>query len=265
MSSLISLSAALRASLVVPLIPIRDINPTRSFPLVTIILIGANIVAFFAVAQGFAISPAAAFEYGALPCEVLGRVCHLPPGAAPFVEARSPLVNVFTSMFMHGDILHIAFNMLFLWVFGNNVEDRLGKIRFVLFYLVCGAAAAFAHILVNPNSSVPTIGASGAVSGILGAYVVLWPAATIISLVPVFIFFFTVRTPAWLMIGLWFVVQLLGSAAGFGQPTGDGGGVAYLAHVGGFLAGLVLIIPLGGRRRPQRREDYADDWPPLGR
>jgi membrane associated rhomboid family serine protease len=245
------------------LIPIRDINPTRSFPLVTVVLIGINVVAFFSVAQGLSIHPAAAFEYGTLPCEVLGRVCHLPPGAAPFVASRSGLVNIFTSMFMHADIFHIGFNMLFLWVFGNNVEDRLGKIRFPLFYLACGVAAAFAHILVNPSSSVPTIGASGAVSGILGAYIVLWPGATIISLVPVFIFFFSVRTPAWLMIGLWFVVQLLGSAAGFGQPTGDGGGVAYLAHVGGFVAGLVLILVFGGRRERERLH-AAEDGRPFG-
>jgi membrane associated rhomboid family serine protease len=245
------------------LIPIRDINPTRSFPIVTLALIGINVVAFFSVAQGISIHPAAAFEYGALPCEVLGRVCAVPPQAVPFVQARSPLVNIFTSMFMHADIFHIGFNMLFLWVFGNNVEDRLGKIRFPLFYLACGVAAAFAHILVNPSSSVPTIGASGAVSGILGAYIVLWPGATIISLVPVFIFFFSVRTPAWLMIGLWFVVQLLGSAAGFGQPTGDGGGVAYLAHVGGFVAGLVLILVFGGRRKRDRLY-AAEDRRPFG-
>lgn len=240
------------------LIPIRDINPTRSFPAVTLLVIGVNVVIFFAVAQGLSISERTAFEYGAIPCDVLSRCPRLSAQLDQTFGARPSIVNIFTSMFMHADVFHVGFNMLFLWVFGNNVEDRLGKMRFVFFYLACGIAAALAHILVNPSSAIPTIGASGAVSGILGAYVILWPAATIISLVPVFIFFFSVRTPAWLMVGLWFVVQLLGSAAGFGRPGVDGGGVAYLAHVGGFVAGLLLIIPLGGRRKQAR--DLPGGW-----
>ena len=246
------------------LIPIRDINPTRSFPLVTVGLIALNVVVFFAVAQGFSIPQRAAFEYGAIPCDVLSRCPALSAQLDQAFGAQPSIMNIFTSMFMHADVFHVGFNMLFLWVFGNNIEDRLGKVRFVLFYLLCGLAAAFAHILVNPSSAIPTIGASGAVSGVLGAYAILWPGATIISLVPVFLFFFSIRTPAWLMIGLWFVVQLLGSAAGFGRGPADGGGVAYLAHVGGFVAGLLLIIPFGGRRS-QARELADDDWPTPGR
>ena len=246
------------------LIPIRDINPTRTFPLVTVGLIALNVVVFFSVAQGFSIPQEAAFHYGAIPCDVLSRCPSLSAQLDQAFGAQPSILNVLTSMFMHADVFHVGFNMLFLWVFGNNVEDRLGKVRFALFYLVCGLAAAFAHILVNPSSAIPTIGASGAVSGVLGAYAILWPGATIISLVPVFLFFFSVRTPAWLMIGLWFVVQLLGSAAGFGQGAADGGGVAYLAHVGGFVAGLLLIIPFGGRRT-QLRTLAADDRPEFGR
>jgi membrane associated rhomboid family serine protease len=230
------------------LIPIRDINPHKRFPAVTLMLIGINVVAFFSVAQGLGISDRGALQYGAIPCDVLDRCPVISAQLDQAFPGRTSLLTVFTSMFMHADVFHIGFNMLFLWVFGNNVEDRLGRIRFPIFYLLCGLAASFAHILVSPSSQIPTIGASGAVSGILGAYAILWPAATIISLVPIFLFFFTVRTPAWLMIGLWFVVQLFGGLAGFGQGAGDGGGVAYLAHIGGFLAGLILIIPLGGRR-----------------
>jgi membrane associated rhomboid family serine protease len=169
-------------------------------------------------------------------------------------------MSLFTSMFMHGDILHLGFNMLFLWVFGNNIEDRLGRIRFPVFYLVTGIAASFAHILFSASSTVPTVGASGAISGILGGYILLWPAATIISIVPLGFFFFSVRTPAWVSLGLWFVVQLLGTTAGLGR-AGDQGGVAYLAHIGGFIAGLLLIIPFGGRRTDVPSPIVEDDRP----
>jgi membrane associated rhomboid family serine protease len=241
------------------LIPIRDLNPYRRFPVWTIGLIAANVVAFFAVSRGVAISPDAAIQYGTIPCDVLSRCDEISAQLGNAFAGRSPIVSIFTSMFMHANLLHIGFNMLFLWVFGNNVEDRLGRIRFPIFYVLCGLGAAFAHILASPNSEVPTIGASGAVSGILGAYAVVWPSATIVCIIPVFILiFFTVRTPAWLMIGLWFALQLFSGVGSLGQ-AGTEGGVAYLAHVGGFLTGLVLIIPFGGRRA--RRRDLEPAWP----
>jgi membrane associated rhomboid family serine protease len=241
------------------LIPIRDLNPYRRFPIVTVLLIAANVVAFVFVAQGFSITPSGAFQYGTIPCDLMDRCPALSAQLDSAFPGHSPFVTILTSMFMHADVFHIGFNMLFLWVFGNNVEDRLGRIRFPVFYLVCGIAASFAHVLVSPSSSIPTIGASGAVSGILGAYAVRWPRATIVNIVPLFIFiFFTVRTPAWLMIGLWFVIQLFSGLGGIGQ-TGTEGGVAYVAHIGGFLAGLVLIIPFGGRRSGRR--DLAHAWP----
>jgi membrane associated rhomboid family serine protease len=149
--------------------------------------------------------------------------------------------------------------MLFLWVFGNNVEDRLGRVRYPIFYLLTGLAASLAHIMFATTSQVPTVGASGAISGILGGYIVLWPAATIISIVPLGFFFFSVRTPAWVSLGLWFVVQLFGATAGLGRSTGEGGGVAYLAHIGGFVAGLALIIPFGGRRQSEPVSRVVDD------
>ena len=239
------------------LIPIRDLNPYRRFPVVTVLLIAANVLAFVFVAQGFSITERGAFQYGAIPCDVTNRCPALSAQLDSAFPGHSPLVTIFTSMFMHADIFHIGFNMLFLWVFGNNVEDRLGRIRFPIFYLACGVGAALAHILLSPSSSVPTIGASGAVSGILGAYAILWPRATIVNIVPVFVLiFFTVRTPAWLMIGLWFVIQLFSGLGSIGQ-TGTEGGVAYVAHIGGFLAGLVLIIPFGGRRSSRRDVAYS--------
>ncbi len=232
------------------LIPIRDLNPTKRFPVITVFLIAANVVAFLAVAEGFSIGPEAAFRYGAVPCDVLNQCPGVPPVIAQLINSRSAMLSIFTSMFMHGDILHLGFNMLFLWVFGNNVEDRLGRVRFSMFYLACGVAASYSHILFNTTSVIPTIGASGAISGVLGAYLMVWPAATIISLVPLGFFFFSVRTPAWVSLGLWFLLQLLGSAAGFGQA--GGGGVAYLAHAGGFIAGMLLIFPFGLGRRELR-------------
>ena len=250
------------------LIPIRDINPHKRFPVVTLLLIAANVVVFFATADNLlAIGPEAAHQYGAVPCDVTGRCPDLSLALEREFSNRSPLLSILTSMFMHGDILHLAFNMLFLWVFGNNIEDRLGRVRFPIFYLLTGLAASFAHIVFATGSRVPTVGASGAISGVLGGYILLWPRATIVSLVPLGFFFFSVRTPAWVSLGLWFVLQLFGGAAGLGRSTGEGGGVAYLAHIGGFVAGLVLIkIFDAGRPPPEAVPRYVDgvgrepDW-----
>jgi membrane associated rhomboid family serine protease len=247
------------------LIPIRDLNPYKRFPIVTVALIAANVVAYLVTSESLlGLSPEASFRYGAVPCDVTMNTCpafHPDPRVDQLVDgivaSRSAYLSVFTSMFMHGDILHLGFNMLFLWVFGNNVEDRLGRFRFPLFYLAAGIAAAFAHIMFNATSNVPIVGASGAISGVLGAYAVLWPRATIISILPLGFFFTTIRTPAWVALGLWFVVQIFGSLAGLGQL--GGGGVAYLAHIGGFIAGVVLIFLFGGYRRAE--PVVAEDWP----
>jgi membrane associated rhomboid family serine protease len=229
------------------LIPIRDLNPYKKFPIWTILLIAVNAVVFFTVARGLSITDQVAYHYGAVPCDVLHRCATFSQELQQEFPDRSSLMSVLTSMFMHADILHLGFNMLFLWVFGNNVEDRLGRIRYPIFYFVCGIAASYAHIFFNTTSTIPSIGASGAISGVLGAYFVLWPGATIVSLVPLGFFFFSVRTPAWVSLGLWFLLQLLGSGVGVGQT--QGGGVAYLAHIGGFVTGMALIIPFGGRRK----------------
>lgn len=246
------------------LIPIKDENPHTRSPVLVLVLIAANVLAFLATTSAIlgGIGEREAYQFGALPCDLLGRCDALSAQLESEFAGRSPFVSLFTSMFMHGDIFHLGFNMLFLWVFGNNIEDRLGHIRFAAFYALTGLIAAYAHILASPASVVPIVGASGAISGILGGYVVLWPRARIVSLVPLGFFFFTVRPPAWVALGLWFVVQVF-SLAGSGLEQG-GGGVAFWAHIGGFIAGMALIIPFGGRRKSaglidDRRFDRPDD------
>jgi membrane associated rhomboid family serine protease len=230
------------------LIPIRDLNPTRRFPIWTVVIIAINVLVFLGTSHGLQTSEATAFRWGAIPCDVVGH-CPVALDAAlrQTFPNRSSILSVLTSMFMHANLFHIGFNMLFLWVFGNNVEDRLGRVRFPIFYLACGVIAALAFMLAQPNGTVPLVGASGAIAGILGAYALLWPRATIVSLLTIGIFFWPIRVRAWVMLGLWFVVQLLSSLSGLGQVE-QGSGVAFLAHVGGFVAGLILIFPFGGNR-----------------
>jgi membrane associated rhomboid family serine protease len=195
----------------------------------TMLLIAANLaVWYFVQGAGFDFPrlEASAVNYGARPCEITG--------ACPVVDLGwSALV---TSMFMHGGWAHILGNMLFLWVFGNNIEDSMGHVRFLVFYLVCGLAAAFAHIWFSPASELPMVGASGAISGIMGAYILLYPAARVRTFFPPF-FFFRIRAVIFLL--LWFVLQLWQANSAQGLP--EEGGVAVWAHIGGFVAGLLLI------------------------
>jgi membrane associated rhomboid family serine protease len=149
--------------------------------------------------------------------------------------------TVFTSMFMHGGILHIAGNMLFLWIFGNNVEDGMGRVKFIAFYVLGGLAALAAQVAVDPNAAVPTIGASGAVAGVLGGYILLHPRARVVTLIFIVFFFTIVELPAMLVLGLWFLQQIAFGALDYVNPTGGGGGVAYFAHIGGFAFGLLTI------------------------
>ncbi len=150
-------------------------------------------------------------------------------------------LTILTSMFMHGGLLHIGGNMLFLWIFGNNIEDSMGKGRFVAFYLLGGLVAVLAQTLIEPNAAVPTIGASGAVAAVLGGYALLYPHARVVTLLFIIIFFTIVELPALLVLGAWFALQALSGATEVTQPVGDGGGVAYFAHIGGFLFGLATI------------------------
>ena len=245
-------------------LPVHDDNPTRRPGYLTWLLIAINVVVFV-------LSPLAVHvvgstpmkqecqtrsyfdRYAAIPDELVhnrqeraavvyeeGRCLKVAP--PPF--SKRPVVSVLTAMFMHGSWLHLLGNMLFLWVFGNNVEDRLGRVRYLLFYLGCGYAATYGFALVQPTSQAPLVGASGAIAGVLGAYFVLFPRARVLSLLT-FFFFLPIRLPAWLVLGSWFVLQYLSLRA---NAAGSGSGVAYLAHVIGFVLGAALCWPLRHRR-----------------
>jgi membrane associated rhomboid family serine protease len=205
------------------MIPLRDDNPTRTVAIVTILMIAQNVIAFFYELS----EPSQAFiaDFALIPA----AVTHSAPAAYR---------TIFTSMFLHGSWLHLIGTMLFLWIFGNNIEDSVGHVKFVFFYLLCGIAAAAAQVAINPDSLVPMIGASGAVSGVLGAYLLLFPRARVLVLLPIWIFIKFVYVPAWLMLIFWFVLQLLSGAA---TVRMHGGAVAFWAHIGGFVAGLILI------------------------
>jgi membrane associated rhomboid family serine protease len=237
------------------MIPLHDANPTRRTPWVTIAIIAIN-VAVFIFWQGFPLGGPETesqvrtlFCYGVIPAEVsdfspireLDRAC----------GGKSVLFSILSSMFLHGSLLHIAGNMLFLWVFGNNIEDRMGPLVFPLFYVAAGVVAVFAQVLPSPNSQVPLVGASGAIAGTLGAYLVMFPHARIVTLV--FLGFFITRADlsAVVVLGFWFVLQAISSFTSLGGAA-DQGGVAYLAHVGGFVFGaLVALLAYRGRQRPQ--------------
>jgi len=228
------------------MIPLKDDVPSNGFPFVTIGLIVLNVLVFLYQASiGLGSERAAeAFimEFGAVPCRVTGA-CAVPGDFPP------PIATIFTSMFMHGGLFHVAGNMLYLWIFGDNVEDTLGHGRFLLFYLLAGVAAAFAQIMVHPDSRVPMVGASGAVSGVLGAYLLLFPYARVLVLLIFGFFFRIVRWPASIVLGFWIVVQFLNGLITVSVAAGGAaGGTAWFAHIGGFLAGIVLLFLMRPRR-----------------
>ncbi len=253
--------------------PLKDNIPTRRFPIVTVLLIVANVVMFFGFQGAFSSSEAATnkktVEYGAIPyelthpgkhCEQVGRgiACEGKAGVKGKADSQpATWLTVLTAMFMHGGLLHIAGNMLFLWIFGNNIEDSMGRLRFLLFYLLGGIAAVAVQALVDPGSAVPTIGASGAVAAVLGAYALLYPRARVVTVLFIVIFFTIIELPALLVLGGWFVLQAVNGAANLAQPVDGGGGVAYFAHIGGFLFGLLAIKLFADRvhedyQRPHR-------------
>lgn len=219
------------------LIPIRDENPTRRFPIVTVSLIAINIIVFIYMIQ---LPSEAAFssfisQFALFPKSIIEGM-PLPQN----VNAVTPVyLTLITSMFLHGGLLHIAFNMLFLWIFGNNVEDVLGSVKFILFYLIAGIGGSFMQIAIDPNSTIPNLGASGAISGVLAAYLVFFPNAKVLTLIPIVFFIEIVRLPAIILIGFWFLLQIFSGLLSIGAT---GGGVAYFAHIGGFIAGLILAI-----------------------
>jgi len=217
-------------------IPLKDDIPTRRFPIVTIVLIAINVIVYFAFEQGLwglgDTGNEVVGEYGAIPFEITNGQ-DLPGDQAPF------WLTILTSMFLHGSFLHLAGNMLFLWIFGNNIEDAMGRLSFVVFYLLGGLAALGLQVATDPDSQVVTIGASGAIAGVLGAYARLYPRARVVTIIFIIIFFTIVTLPALLVLGVWFLLQLLPA---FNEPIGaSGGGVAYFAHIGGFLFGVLAI------------------------
>ena len=223
--------------------PYRDDNPTLAPPLVTILLIVLN-AAVWILLQGMGTEPGlsrSVCELGLIPGEFLGRIAEgttlrLSPSTVCVLGAERTWYTPLSSMFMHGGWIHLIGNMWFLWLFGNNVEDSMGHTRYFAFYLLCGLVAAAAQTFITPSSIIPMVGASGAISGVMGAYVVLYPRVRVHLFVPLGFFFFRTAVPAYLMLGYWFLLQLLGGSAASGE-----GGVAFWAHVGGFLAGAALI------------------------
>jgi membrane associated rhomboid family serine protease len=221
------------------MIPLRDDNPIRGVPVVVIATIAACVLVFvWQLALPPNATASAVYSFGFIPAVLFGR------GELPAAVVPAPL-TLLTSMFLHGGLLHLAGNMLYLWIFGDNIEDRLGHGRFVGFYLSCGVVAALAQALPDFGSTTPMIGASGAISGVLGAYVVLYPRANVLVALPLLFILYTFRVPALIVLGFWFLGQLASSLA-----AQESAGVAFGAHVGGFLAGLILIRPfLRDRRR----------------
>jgi len=215
-----------------PVIPLRDDNPTTLRPVVTVLVLAACAAVFLLQLAAGEGNQRLVYALGVIPASLLGQA-----RLAPDLYLVPPAVTLLTSMFMHGGWLHLGGNMLYLWIFGNNVEDSMGHGRFVAFYLLCGLAAAFAQALPAPTSTVPMIGASGAISGVLGAYLLLYPRARVLVLIPLGFFSQLVRLPAIWVLGLWFGLQLVSSLL---APAG-GAGVAFRAHLGGFLAGMALV------------------------
>ena len=254
--------------------PLKDNIPTRRFPVLTVALIVANVFIYFALQSGGFSAPneqSAVWptgEYAVVPKEVThpGEDCGV-DFSCPAVQQGSTdggpdqvpwYLTIFTAMFMHGSVLHLAGNMLFLWIFGNNIEDSMSRWRFILFYLAGGVMAFLAQTALDPDSTVPTLGASGAVAAVLGAYLLLYPRARVVTAIFLFIFFTFVELPALVVLGLWFVLQALYAGADVFAPAGgEGGGVAYMAHVGGFVFGLIVIKLIANERHedpyPDRR------------
>lgn len=209
------------------MIPIRDENPTHNVPVITYLLILFNVVVFIFQSLLGPNNEAFVYQFALIPADVTSS------------PSAGEIFDIFTSMFMHAGLAHIGGNMLYLWIFGDNVEDRMGSFRYLLFYVFGGVVASLAHILTNPNSTVPTVGASGAIAAVLGAYLVLFPRQRVLTLIPLGFWLRMTMLPASLVLGMWFVLQFFQGVASLGLPD-DIGGVAFWAHIGGFVTGVLL-------------------------
>jgi membrane associated rhomboid family serine protease len=231
------------------MIPFRDNIPSRSFPIITILLIVTNVLVFFyQLALGRNLEPFL-MQYGIVPALVI----RWPESALPLSAVALPFL---TSMFLHGGWLHLIGNMWYLWIFGDNVEDRLGHFAYLVFYLFCGFGAAIVHTILNYDTVVPSIGASGAIAGVLGAYFLSYPRARVLTLVPIFIFIQIIEIPALIVLGFWFIMQFFYGAAALAATSSNAGGVAWWAHVGGFVVGMILIGLFPRKDRPR----YEYHW-----
>lgn len=229
------------------MIPFKDNNPTETYPYTTIAIIGLNGIAFiYEIALGDAVEDLI-LHYGVVPVKVIFFFSSPSLDPEAVIDTFLPFL---TSMFLHGGPIHILGNMLYLWVFGDNIEDRLGRFKFVGFYLLCGIMASAVHVVTNPTIGVPCIGASGAIAGILGAYMITFPGARVLCIIPIGFFWPVVELPAVVVLGFWFVIQFFNGAAAFTSTTDAGGGVAWWAHIGGFVFGMALIRVLPNIRFP---------------
>src|SRR6266496_6746974 len=231
--------------------PIRDDQPRFSTPYVNYFIIALNVLiyVFFELPvqmQGGRHFEALVFQFVFVPEHLTGALA-----GAPQYSISASLLTIFTSMFLHGGLLHVVGNLWFLWIFGDNIEDHLGHFTYLIFYLLCGIAAALTFIAINPSSTVPTIGASGAIAGIMGAYIVLYPRARVQTLVVLIVFFTFWWLPAWVFLGYWFLIQFVATSMAAGAGPHQTGGVAFAAHVGGFVAGLILVKVF-----PRRTQNY---------
>src|SRR4051794_97424 len=245
------------------MLPLRDNIPTSRTAYVTYALIAANVIVYFFWQRGGLTlgDPDNAHyicqlqDYAAIPKELThpgGDQVPIATGCSP--NDVSPFVTAFTAMFMHGGLLHLGGNMLFLWIFGNNVEDAMGPVKYLVFYLLGGVAALLLQVVFDPNSTVPTLGASGAIAGVLGGYILLFPRARVITVIFIVFFFTILELPALLVLGVWFLEQALFAANSIGTP---GGGVAYFAHVGGFVFGLLAVKALANHKRVKRQSEQV--------
>ncbi len=244
--------------------PYRDENVTLRPPHVTIAIIALNVIVWLVVQGAGASLPLvrSVCNLGLIPGELTGALApgtafQMGEGVVCLTDPGRQSSHLFTSMFLHGSWMHLLGNMWFLWIFGNNIEDAMGRLRFVVFYLVCGLAAAFLQVFTNSASGIPMVGASGAISGVMGAYLVLYPRVRVFAMVPLGFMLTSVAMPAWTMLIYWLLIQFVSGLADAGRETG---GVAFWAHVGGFLAGVVLIKLFA--RTDYLAEHTAHHWQP---
>jgi len=225
------------------MIPLRDTIPSLRFPIVTILLIVVNsLIFFFEVSLGSSLNKFI-YAFGMIPERYFNLTQH---HWLSFLDRFYPF---FTSIFLHGGWMHIIGNMWFLWIFGDNVEDRLGRKGFLLFYIFCGIVAGFTHAYTNPQSPVPTVGASGALAGVMGAYFIFFPRARVLTLIPIFIFIHFIEIPAYFYLGIWFLFQFLSGAVDLAIRSNTCSGVAWWAHIGGFVTGVLISLPFLKRRK----------------